>query len=151
MFEKAVAQGSSYAMYSLAKMHLKGLVTNSDIAYAVHLLTEAANRGNQWAEYQLGKMYLYGQGVEKNYEMAVMLLSSSADKGNEYAQQILDNYHPYTQGNSATVLASLRVLARLSQIIRDDADKRDKSGRAIDRKLMRKIEQKKEALGQKMG
>lgn len=151
MFEKAVGQGSPYAMYSLAKMHLKGLVTNSDIAYAVYLLTEAANLGNQWAEYQLGKMYLYGQGVEKNYEMAVRLLSSSADKGNEYAQQVLDNYHPYTQGSSATVLASLRLLARLSQIIRDDADKRDKSGRAIDRKLMRKIEQKKEAHGQKMG
>lgn len=151
MFEKAVAQGSPYAKYSLAKMHLKGQAQYSNIAYAVQLLTEAADQGNQWAEYQLGKMYLFGQGVDKNYELAVMLLSSSADKGNEYAQRILDNYHPHTQDSSATVLASLRLLARLSQIIRDDADKRDKSGRAIDRKLLRKIEQKKEAHGQKMG
>ena len=95
-------------------------------------------------------MYLYGQGVDKNYELAVRLLPSSADKGNQYAQQLLENYHPYTQNNSATILASLRLLARLSQIIRDDADKRDKTGRAIDRKLMRKIEQKKQAQGQKM-
>ena len=131
-------------------MHLTGKASYSNIAFAVHLLTEAANQGNQWAEYQLGKMYLYGQGVDKNYELAVRLLSSSADKGNQYAQQLLENYHPYTQNNSATILASLRLLARLSQIIRDDADKRDKTGRAIDRKLMRKIEQKKQAQGQKM-
>lgn len=150
MFNKASMQGSSYAKYSLAKMHLTGKASYSNIAFAVHLLTEAANQGNQWAEYQLGKMYLYGQGVDKNYELAVRLLSSSADKGNQYAQQILENYHPYTQNNSATILASLRLLARLSQIIRDDADKRDKTGRAIDRKLMRKIEQKKQAQGQKM-
>ena len=150
MFNKASMQGSSYAKYSLAKMHLTGKASYSNIAFAVHLLTEAANQGNQWAEYQLGKMYLYGQGVDKNYELAVRLLSSSADKGNQYAQQLLENYHPYTQNNSATILASLRLLARLSQIIRDDADKRDKSGRAIDRKLMRKIEQKKQAQGQKM-
>lgn len=150
MFNKASIQGSSYAKYSLAKMHLTGKASYSNIAFAVHLLTEAANQGNQWAEYQLGKMYLYGQGVDKNYELAVRLLSSSADKGNQYAQQLLENYHPYTQNNSATILASLRLLARLSQIIRDDADKRDKTGRAIDRKLMRKIEQKKQAQGQKM-
>ena len=151
MFEKSVHQGNAYAMYSLAKMHLQGIAQYSDIRYAVHLLMEAAERGNQWAEYQLGKMYLYGQGVDKNYEMAVQLLTSAASKGNEYAQHLLDNYRPYTQSSSATVLASMRLLARLSQIIRDDAEKRDNNSRAIDRKLMRKIEQKKQAQGQKMG
>ena len=151
MFSKASAQGSSYAKYSLAKMHLKGQTSFSSIAIAVQLLTEAAEQGNQWAEYQLGKMYLYGQGVDKNYELAVRLLTSSANRGNEYAERLLENYHAHTPYSSPTILASLRLLARLSQIIRDDADKRDKSGRAIDRKLARKIEQKKEAHGQKMG
>ena len=151
MFEKSVHQGNAYAMYSLAKMHLQGIAQYSNIRYAVHLLMEAAERGNQWAEYQLGKMYLYGQGVDKNYEMAVQLLTSAANKGNEYAQHLLDNYRPYMHSSSATVLASMRLLARLSQIIRDDAEKRDNNNRAIDRKLMRKIEQKKQAQGQKMG
>lgn len=151
MFEKSVHQGNAYAMYSLAKMHLQGIAQYSDIRYAVHLLMEAAERGNQWAEYQLGKMYLYGQGVDKNYEMAVQLLTSAANKGNEYAQHLLDNYRPYMHSSSATALASMRLLARLSQIIRDDAEKRDNNNRAIDRKLMRKIEQKKQAQGQKMG
>lgn len=151
MFEKSVRQGNAYAMYSLAKMHLQGTAKYSDIYYAVRLLSEAAKRGNQWAEYQLGKMYLYGQGVDKDYELAVQLLTSSASKGNEYAQHILDNYHPYTHSSSATVLASMRLLARLSQIIRDDAEKRNTNSRTIDRKLMRKIEEKKMAQGQKMG
>ena len=151
LLARASNQGSSYAKYSLAKMHLKGQAQHSQLSIAVRLLTEAANQGNQWAEYQLGKMYLYGQGVDKNYDEAVRLLTSSANRGNEYAQRLLDNYHSNTHGNSATVLASLRLLARLSQIIREDADKRDKTGRSIDRKLMRKIEEKKMAQGQKMG
>lgn len=150
LFHRAAIQGSSYAQYSLAKMHLKGQAQYSSFAHAVELLTEAADKGNQWAEYQLGKMYLYGQGVDKDYELAVRLLTSSASKGNDYAQRLLDNYHPHTHSNSSTVLASLRLLARLSQIIRDDADKRDKTGRAIDRKLMRKIQEKKLAQGQKL-
>lgn len=151
LLARASNQGSPYAKYSLAKMHLKGQAQHSQLSIAVRLLTEAANQGNQWAEYQLGKMYLYGQGVDKNYDEAVRLLTSSANRGNEYAQRLLDNYHSNTHGNSATVLASLRLLARLSQIIREDADKRDKTGRSIDRKLMRKIEEKKMAQGQKMG
>ena len=151
LLARASNHGSPYAKYSLAKMHLKGQAQHSQLSIAVRLLTEAANQGNQWAEYQLGKMYLYGQGVDKNYDEAVRLLTSSANRGNEYAQRLLDNYHSNTHGNSATVLASLRLLARLSQIIREDADKRDKTGRSIDRKLMRKIEEKKMAQGQKMG
>ena len=151
MLTKAANQGSHYAKYSLAKMHLKGQAQYCNISTAVRLLSDAAKQGNQWAEYQLGKMYLYGQGVDKNYDEAVRLLTSSANRGNEYAQRLLDNYHSNTHGNSATVLASLRLLARLSQIIREDADKRDKTGRSIDRKLMRKIEEKKMAQGQKMG
>lgn len=151
LLARASNQGSPYAKYSLAKMHLKGQAQHSQLSIAVRLLTEAANQGNQWAEYQLGKMYLYGQGVDKNYDEAVRLLTSSANRGNEYAQRLIDNYHSNTHGNSATVLASLRLLARLSQIIREDADKRDKTGRSIDRKLMRKIEEKKMAQGQKMG
>ena len=151
LLARASNHGSPYAKYSLAKMHLKGQAQHSQLSIAVRLLTEAANQGNQWAEYQLGKMYLYGQGVDKNYDEAVRLLTSSANRGNEYAQRLIDNYHSNTHGNSATVLASLRLLARLSQIIREDADKRDKTGRSIDRKLMRKIEEKKMAQGQKMG
>lgn len=149
MFQRAAAQGSQYAQYSLAKMHLKGQARYNSVAYAVELLTESADKGYQWAEYQLGKMYLYGQGIDRNYELAVLLLSSAAEKGNTFAQRLLDNYQTHSGSGASTVLASLRLLARLTQIIREDADKKDK-GRAIDRKLMRKIHEKKLAQGLKM-
>ena len=151
LLKKAAMQGSTYAKYALAKMHLKGQAPYSSIAFAVQLLTEAADQGNQWAEYQLGKMYLYGQGVYMNYDLAVRLLTASVNKGNEYAQHLLNNYRPYTHSSSATVLASMQLLARLSQIICDDAEKRNADRRAIDRKLMRKIQEKRMAQGQKMG
>lgn len=151
MFEKSSEQGNGYAKYSLAKMHLQGLARYSNIQTAIRLLTEAAEQGNQWAEYQLGKMYLYGHGVDENYELAVQLLTSSASKGNEYAKYLIDNYRSHAHSNSATVLASMRLLARLSQIIRDDAEKKTVNDRTIERRLMRKIEQKKQAQGLKMG
>lgn len=53
--EKASDQGNSYAKYSLAKMHLAGLATQSDEHKAVRLLRESANDGNGWAQYLLGK------------------------------------------------------------------------------------------------
>lgn len=151
MFEKAVLQGNMYAQYSLAKMHLQGKAQNSSISTAVQLLIASAKNGNQWAEYQLGKMYLYGQGVNKNQGLAIQYLTSAADKGNEYAKHLLNNDDYHSHSSVATVLASMRLLARLSQIIRDDTEKRSSTGRSIDRKLMRKIEEKKMAQGQKMG
>lgn len=118
---------------------------------AILWLKLSAEQGYVWAQYQLGKMYLYGQGVDKDYETALRLLTSSAEQGNDYAKQILHNYNSHSKGSSAAVLSSLRLLAYLSRIIKDEADKRDKSGRILDRKLMRKIEEKKMAQGQKMG
>lgn len=151
MFEKAVLQGNMYAQYSLAKMHLQGKTQNSSISTAIQLLIASAKKGNQWAEYQLGKMYLYGQGVNKNQGLAIQYLTSAADKGNEYAKHLLNNDNYHAHSSVTTVLASMRLLARLSQIIRDDTEKRSSTGRSIDRKLMRKIEEKKMAQGQKMG
>lgn len=151
LFRRAAMQGNPYAQYSLAKMHLLGQAQYCNFGYAVYLLTEAADGGNPWAEYQLGKMYLYGQGVDKDEELAFQLLNSSASKGNAYAQRLLDLYQPYSHSNTSTLLASLRLLARLSQIIREDADKRDKADRAIDKKLRQKINDKKLAHGQKLG
>lgn len=151
LFEKSARQGNAQAKYSLAKMHLQGLAQFSSVHTAVRLLTEASAQGNQWAEYQLGKMYLYGQGVGKDYSYAMRLLNSSAERGSEYARHLIDSYRPGSQsGAAAAVLASMRLLSQLSQIIRDDAEKKNSADRTVDRKLLRKIEQKKLAQGQKM-
>lgn len=147
LLKKAAMQGSSYAKYALAKMHLKGQARYSSIAFAVQLLTEAADPGNQWAEYQLGKMYLYGQGVYMNYDLAVRLLTSSANKGNEYAQRLLENEPTYSQNNFAMALASLRLLTWIAQILQEDISKTDDIHSRIEKKLRRRIEEKKMAQG----
>ena len=147
LLKKAAMQGSSYAKYALAKMHLKGQASYSSIAFAVQLLTEAADQGNQWAEYQLGKMYLYGQGVYMNYGLAVRLLSSSANKGNEYAQRLLENESTYSQNNFAMALVSLRLLIRIAQILQEDILKNDDIHSRIEKKVRRRIEEKKMAQG----
>ena len=147
LLQKAAMQGSTYAKYALAKMHLKGQAPYSSIAFAVQLLTEAADQGNQWAEYQLGKMYLYGQGVYMNYDLAVRLLTSSANKGNEYAQRLLENESTYSQNNFAMALVSLRLFARIAQILQEDILKNDDIHSRIEKKLRRRIEEKKMAQG----
>ena len=147
LLKKAAMQGSSYAKYALAKMHLKGQASYSSIAFAVQLLTEAADQGNQWAEYQLGKMYLYGQGVDMNYDLAVRLLSSSANKENEYAQRLLENESTYSQNNFAMALASLRLLTWIAQILQEDILKNDDIHSRIEKKVRRRIEEKKMAQG----
>ena len=147
LLKKVAMQGSSYAKYALAKMHLKGQASYSSIAFAVQLLTEAADQGNQWAEYQLGKMYLYGQGVDMNYDLAVRLLSSSANKENEYAQRLLENESTYSQNNFAMALVSLRLLIRIAQILQEDILKNDDIHSRIEKKVRRRIEEKKMAQG----
>ena len=147
LLQKAAMQGSTYAKYALAKMHLKGQAQYSSIAFAVQLLTEAADQGNQWAEYQLGKMYLYGQGVDMNYDLAVRLLSSSANKENEYAQRLLENESTYSQNNFAMALVSLRLFARIAQILQEDILKNDDIHSRIEKKVRRRIEEKKMAQG----
>lgn len=147
LLKKAAMQGSTYAKYALAKMHLKGQAQYSSIALGVQFLTEAADQGNQWAEYQLGKMYLYGQGVYMNYDLAVRLLTSSANKGNEYAQRLLENESTYSQNNFAMALVSLRLFARIAQILQEDILKNDDIHSRIEKKLRRRIEEKKMAQG----
>lgn len=138
LLKKAAMQGSSYAKYALAKIHLKGQAQYSSIAFAVQLLTEAADQGNQWAEYQLGKMYLYGQGVYMNYDLAVRLRTSSANKENACA---------HSQSDSDVSLASFRLLAQMAQILQDDISKNDNIHSRIEKKVRRRIEEKKMAQG----
>lgn len=82
-----------------------------------------------------------------NYDLAVRLLSSSANKGNEYAQRLLENEFTYSQNNFAVALVSLRLLIRIAQILQDDISKTDDIHSRIEKKVRRRIEEKKMAQG----
>lgn len=143
-------QFRGHAGYLLCKLYLSDDGIPKDVAKAVYWLTESANLNNQYAQYQLGKMYLYGQDVPEDYALAVRLLMASANQGNKYAAKVLQSHHTGRKPSSA--FASMRLLAHLSQMLRDNILK-DTEGQKLmtERKLMKKIEEKKQAHGMKMG
>ena len=147
--ERSAAQKNPYAAYLAGKLRLtEGEV--KDVLRAIRDFEIAAENGNDFAEYQLGKMYLYGKEVERDYEKAIAYLSSAAEHGNQYAEQILHSIH--SNRNWSAALGSIRLLHHLSRMIQNQLeDERKGKAGAIDRKLKRKIDEKKQAHGLKQG
>lgn len=102
------------------------------------------------AAYQLGKIYLYGKKVERDDEKAIAYLSVAAEHGNSYAEQLLHSIR--SNRNWSVSLGAIQLLQHLSRLIQNqlDDEKKGKAG-AIDRKLKRKIDEKKQAHGLKQG
>lgn len=145
--EKAAEQKNSYAAYLAGKIRLTEDVVK-DIRKAIHNFEIAAENGNHYAEYMLGKLYLYGKEVERDYNKAIAYLTASAEHGNQYANQLLHSIK--SNRNYNATLGSLRLLGQISRIIQDRLeDERKGKGLAVDRKLKRIIDEKKQAQGLK--
>lgn len=145
--EKASEQKNPYAAYLAGKIRL---TENSvkDIRKAIRNFEIAAENGNDYAEYMLGKIYLYGKEVDRDYEKAIAYLTSAAEHGNKYAKQLLHSIK--SNRNWFATLGSLRLLGHISRIIqRQLEDECKRKQNSIDRKLRRKIEEKKQAHGLK--
>lgn len=143
--EKAAEQKNPYAAYLAGKIRLTEN-TVKDIPKAIYKFEIAAENGSDFAEYMLGKMYLYGKEVECDYDRAIVYLTASAEHGNQYAKQLLHSIK--ANRNWSATLGSLRLLSQISRIIQNRLDE-ERKGKAnsIDRKLRRKIEEKKQAHG----
>ena len=150
LLTSAAEKGNDQAQYLLGKLYLSGDGIPKNVPQALYWLWEAAEKENQYAQYQLGKMYLYGQEVERDYNLAVQLLTASADQGNPYARYVLEHYNPGAS-RAPVGLTALRLIARLSQIFRDDLRREENGRRHIEKKLRQKIAEKMELHGQKMG
>ena len=147
--ERAAAQGNPYAAYLAGKILLTEDAVK-DVLRAIRNFEIAAKNGNDFAEYQLGKLYLYGKETERDYSKAVFYLSSASEHGNRYAEQLLHSIK--SGGNRSAALGSIRLLHHISRMIQNRLeDERRGKGIAIDRKLKRKIDEKKQALGLKQG
>lgn len=147
--EKAAAQDNPYAAYLAGKILLTENAIK-DVLRAIRNFEIAAKNGNDFAEYQLGKLYLYGKETERDYSKAVFYLSSAAEHGNRYAQQLLHSIK--SGGNWSATLGTIRLLHHLSRMIQNRLeDERKGKCAAVDRKLRKKIAEKKQAHGQKMG
>lgn len=146
--ERAAEKENSYAAYLAGKILLTE-DTVKDVPRAIRLLKIAAEHRNDFAEYQIGKLYLYGKDVQQDYAEAIRWLTASAEHGNQYAAQLLHSIR--NNRNWSAAMGAFRLLHHISRIIQNrlEDERRGKGGALIDRKLRRKIQDKKEALGLK--
>lgn len=147
--ERAAGQKNPYAAYLAGKIRLTEAEVK-DVFRAIRNFEIAAENGNDYAAYQLGKIYLYGKKVERDDEKAIAYLSVAAEHGNSYAEQLLHSIR--SNRNWSVSLGAIQLLQHLSRLIQNqlDDEKKGKAG-AIDRKLKRKIDEKKQAHGLKQG
>lgn len=143
-------QGNQFAQYQMGKLLLAGEELPKDVEAAVRWLTASADKGNQFAQYRLGKLYLLGKDVPKDKESAARWFTLAAAQGNEYAQYFLD--HIDDVFTEPLALVATRLLHHLGNIFREQTP--PPSGSAgmrvgVDKKLLRKIKEKKIAQGHK--
>ena len=147
-YGKAAAQGNSWAAYRLGKLYLEGEDVPKDVPKAVAYLTDSAEHGNQYAQYTLGKLYFTGQDVKQDRGRAWEYFCQSAEQGNEYAAFFLEHFDRVRRPN--VFLSATRLLHHLGQIFRDNSvPPAAPVGQRVDRKLRRKIQEKKIAMGHK--
>lgn len=145
----AAVNGSHYAMYRLAKECLKGEHIQKDTARAVEWFAKSAEGGNPYAQYMLGKLYLTGTEAPYDEERAIHWLTRSAEQGNQYAQYLLN--HLEENRPPSAMLAVTRLLHHMSRVFRDNSVPKSRPGGIqIDRKRLKKLQEKRMALGHKL-
>ena len=145
--KQAAESGDHFAAYRLGKEYLTGEALTKDTSKAAKWLTQSAEAGNQYAQYMLGKLYLTGPGVTHDQTQAMDWFSRSAAQGNQYAQFFLE--HQNDLRPPSVMLAATRLLYHMSRIFEYHALPQSSAGLHVDRKLRRKIQEKKIAMGHK--
>ena len=139
---EAAIRGSVDAVYGVGKQYLK-----TDIQKAISMFELAAEQGNSYAEYQLGKIYCFGQGVPQDLETGMVWLKASAAHGNEYASALLEKVQNHLHHQTTSAVFGL--FRGLAGMIQNSANQHIRRRNSIDRKQRQKIEEKKQAHGQR--
>lgn len=118
---------------------------------AIRLLELAAENGSDYAEYLLGRLYLSGQEVEQNVSLALRWLEGASDHRNQSAKQILHSYHAGRVWSCS--LGALHLLQQLARAFENRQQEQNRNIRQMkaERKLLQKIEEKRQAHGLKHG
>ena len=139
---EAAIRGSVDAVYGVGKQYLK-----TDVQKAISMFELAAEQGNSYAEYQLGKIYCFRLGVPQNLEVGMEWLNASASHGNEHASALLEKVQNHIHWQTASAVFGL--FRGLAGMIQASANQHIRRRNSIDRKQRQKIEEKKQALGQR--
>ncbi len=146
-FKRAAEGGNEYAEFQLGKLYLLGEDVPKNVEEAITWLSSCADRGNQFAQYSLGKLYLCGREVPRNREKAIPLLEAAAAQGNIYAQFLLDHLDSFQ--DPSVFLSATRLLHQLTKIFQEEERREGARRISVDRKMRRKIREKKVAQGHK--
>lgn len=143
--ESAAKKNNEAAMYLLSKLYLTGEDVQKDIDKALFYLTQIAEKGNQYAQYLLGKVYLFGKDVPKDKDLALNLFTLSALQNNNYAEFFVDIMNK--AHNPSVALSVSNLFRHLGRIFADNVATLKTTGQQVDRKLLRKLQEKKRAQG----
>lgn len=146
-FKQAAEGGNEYAEFQLGKLYLLGEDVPKNVEEAITWLSSCADRGNQFAQYALGKLYLCGREVPRDREKAIPLLEAAAAQGNIYAQFLLDHLDSFQ--DPSVFLSATRLLHQLTKIFQEEERREGARRISMDRKMRRKIREKKVAQGHK--
>lgn len=146
---KAAEHDNKFAEYILGKEYLRGENFPKDVQKAIDYLKRSAENGLSFAEYELGKIYLFGNDIPKDIETAMDYLKSAAANGNEYAQALLTQRELFQK--QSINLAIGRLFAYLVKTLQEKAEA-EFSAKIMrtDKKLRRRIAEKKQAQGLKL-
>ena len=146
---KAAKHGNKYAAYLLGKEYLRGENFPKDVEKAIDYLKHFAGKDFGFAEYTLGKIYLFGLGVEKDLPLAMEYLRSAAAKGNEYAAELIRQKELWDKQSISLCIS--RLFKYLCGVLQEKAET-EFSAKIMrtDKKLRRKIAEKKQAQGLKL-
>ena len=95
----------------------------------------------------LGKLYLTGQGLPQDQAQAIAWFGRSAAQGNQYAQFFLEQRNNLR--TPSVMLAVTHLLYHMSRIFETRSLSQSSAGLHVDRKLRRRIQEKKIAMGHK--
>lgn len=146
-YTQAADAGNRTAQYHLGKLYLQGEVVPKDTTKAMEYLTAAAEQGHQYAQCALGKLYLAGDEVMHDKEQAAYWLAQSATQGNQYAQFLLD--HQNENQSPSVLLSATQLVHHMSRIFQETPSSSHPAGYHVESRLMRRIKEKKIAMGHK--
>ena len=147
--ELAAEKDFEPAEYILGKEYLRGENFPKDVQKAIDYLKRAAEKDFDFAEYELGKIYLFGNDIPKDTETALEYLNSAAANGNKYAQALLMQRELFQK--QSVNLAIGRLFAYLVKTLQEKTEAElDAKIARTDKKLRRRIAEKKQAQGLKL-
>lgn len=147
--ERAALGGDQHAQYRLGKLLLQGDEVPKDADGAVRWLTASAEQGSRYAQYALGKLFLLGKDVPEDRKAAWQWFQKAAEQGDQYAQYFVERMDH--RDLFPVVQSAARLLHHLAGIFREQSQPPHPRGLrlTVDKKLWRKIREKKIAMGHK--